>query len=210
MEEASADYHEKVFQGGGSKLDPLREKWQKIHKESSQLQAQVDKVVKNIRKLKEGNKIHPLDGLYSLGGPRPFTHCEFSSYYIPQEAEHESTWLRLMEDGRIEEATVSNVEGLTKRPTDPDIIELVDALPDDKVWQLIECFEHIDRWSYDCFLIDEITGGKALFYTSYALFLKYGFMNHFKIPKETVVNFFTGVQAGYVFVCLRCGRQKMI
>ena len=155
-------------------LTKLKEKVAENQSELQSTQAKVDKVVRSIRSHKEGHGMHPLDGLYSVGGARPFQHSEFAAqHHVPKELEPNQIWLRLMEDGRIKEATPTDTSCLTKRPTDPEVEELVDSLTDDKVWQLIECFEALDKWNYDCFLIDEITEGRTLFYTCYAIFLKY-------------------------------------
>eukprot|EP01059_Diplonema_ambulator_P019072 TRINITY_DN3183_c0_g1_i4.p1 TRINITY_DN3183_c0_g1~~TRINITY_DN3183_c0_g1_i4.p1 ORF type:complete len:463 (+),score=130.66 TRINITY_DN3183_c0_g1_i4:386-1774(+) len=164
---------------------------------NAEVQKKIEKLTKSIRGMKDEERMHPLDGLYSLGGARPFQHTEWSIHHVPKPATVENAYLRLIEDGRITDATPDNVSCLTQRPTDPEVIDLIDSLPDDRAWQLIECFEKLDKWDYDAFQVNEITSGNCFFYTSYTLFVKYGFMSHFNIPRDVVINFFTAVQAGY-------------
>ncbi|KAJ9469347.1 putative 3prime [Diplonema papillatum] len=183
-----------------AKLGDLRKKASEAQQEFTTLQNKVDKIVKSIRSCKGGNSktLHPLDGLYLVGGARPFQHSTHAAPYFPTEQAHEPVWLTLLEDGRITEATPDSVSCLTKPPTDPEVAELVEGLPDDKVWQLIECYEHLDKWeTFDAFVVDEITEGRCLFYSTYVLFIKYGFIQHFKLDKEVVINFLSAIQAGY-------------
>eukprot|EP01064_Diplonema_japonicum_P009198 TRINITY_DN1667_c0_g2_i1.p1 TRINITY_DN1667_c0_g2~~TRINITY_DN1667_c0_g2_i1.p1 ORF type:complete len:701 (+),score=124.85 TRINITY_DN1667_c0_g2_i1:463-2565(+) len=203
--EAALNVHEAGIEWAESVQVPYEEKLQQLQKDmvdqqviNTDVQKKIDRLTKNIRTYKDEEGMHPLDGLYSIGGARPFQHSEWSVHHAPKEGQYEPAYLRLIGDGRIAEATPDNVSCLTQRPTDPEVADLVDSLPDDKVWQLIECFEKIDKWDYDAFHVNTISDGNCLFYTSYALFVKYNFIQHFGIPKDVVTNFFSAVQAGYL------------
>eukprot|EP01063_Lacrimia_lanifica_P039859 TRINITY_DN886_c0_g2_i1.p1 TRINITY_DN886_c0_g2~~TRINITY_DN886_c0_g2_i1.p1 ORF type:complete len:694 (+),score=271.33 TRINITY_DN886_c0_g2_i1:152-2233(+) len=178
--------------------EKLREDARQSRDEYSSVQGRLDKVAKQINQLKNGKGMHPLDGLYSVGGARSFQHTEYSIPYVPKDKGPELGWLRLLEDGRIEEATEENTACLSRPPTDPEVEELVNALPDDKVWQFIECCEKIDTWNYDCFQVDQITEGRTLLYTVWALLQKYGLTKHYKLDRTILADFLSAVQAGYL------------
>ena len=62
---------------------------------------------------------------------------------------------------------------------------------------ILKMFDTVDEWNFDVFTLNDLCQGNTLFITSYTLFLKYDFLNKFKIPEETLVAFLKEVQTRY-------------
>ena len=63
--------------------------------------------------------------------------------------------------------------------------------------ELNSVFEKLDKWNYDAFKINELSNGHPLFFTSYAIFLKYDLLNKFNINEKVLISFLREVEAGY-------------
>jgi len=63
--------------------------------------------------------------------------------------------------------------------------------------ELLSTFEKVDKWNCDIFKINELSGGHPLFFTSYALFLKYDLLNKFNISEKVLIGFLREIEAGY-------------
>lgn len=62
---------------------------------------------------------------------------------------------------------------------------------------IVSMFDKVDDWNFDVFSLDELTGGRTLFITSYTLFVKYDLLNTFNIDEAVLINFLREVESGY-------------
>ncbi|KAG2392517.1 hypothetical protein C9374_011242 [Naegleria lovaniensis] len=63
--------------------------------------------------------------------------------------------------------------------------------------ELNSVLEKLDKWNYDVFKITELSNNHPLFFTSYALFLKYDLLNKFNINEKVLISFLREIEAGY-------------
>lgn len=64
--------------------------------------------------------------------------------------------------------------------------------------EVLNLLKSIDNWSFDCFLVDQVSNRQVLKSIGYELFNRYGLMYKFKIPTTILKNFLTQIELGYV------------
>eukprot|EP00667_Euglena_gracilis_P004466 EG_transcript_4490 len=62
---------------------------------------------------------------------------------------------------------------------------------------ILRTLEKIDDWDFDVFQLQQQCKGGSLFMVAYCLLHKYGFVQHFGIDPDVVVNWCTAMEAGY-------------
>ncbi|KAJ1367277.1 3',5'-cyclic-nucleotide phosphodiesterase pde1 [Parelaphostrongylus tenuis] len=63
--------------------------------------------------------------------------------------------------------------------------------------EIAELLREINSWSFNPFLVNEVSEGHVLKYVGFELFNKYGFMDRFKIPLPAFENFLHALEQGY-------------
>eukprot|EP00906_Rhabdomonas_costata_P008945 RCo012684 len=71
------------------------------------------------------------------------------------------------------------------------------ALPEDGRHLIMKVMDKSDKWDYDVWTLQDFTDKGALFYTAYALFIRWNFLQKFGIDEQIAINFFSQVEAGY-------------
>ncbi|VDM43333.1 unnamed protein product [Toxocara canis] len=56
---------------------------------------------------------------------------------------------------------------------------------------------NVDSWSFNPFEVNEVSDGHALKYVGFELFNRYGFLERFKIPYQTLENYLAALEVGY-------------
>eukprot|EP00992_Anisonema_acinus_P003217 TRINITY_DN12602_c0_g1_i1.p1 TRINITY_DN12602_c0_g1~~TRINITY_DN12602_c0_g1_i1.p1 ORF type:complete len:622 (+),score=178.55 TRINITY_DN12602_c0_g1_i1:53-1867(+) len=62
---------------------------------------------------------------------------------------------------------------------------------------VMKVMEKVDKWDYDVWTIQDMTGKGSLFHTAYALFCRWDFFRKFNLNEEVCINFFSQIEAGY-------------
>lgn len=91
----------------------------------------------------------------------------------------------------------SDLLGLIKNRFVSNDASALDALTDPGKQIVMRALEKIDNWDFDVFSMQHFTGGHSLFYTCYALFMRYGFFSTFKLDESKVINLLSQIEAGY-------------
>mmetsp|Transcript_31270 Transcript_31270/g.56157 ORF Transcript_31270/g.56157 Transcript_31270/m.56157 type:complete len:704 (-) Transcript_31270:435-2546(-) len=73
----------------------------------------------------------------------------------------------------------------------------MENLPRCKQRIVLECMDRVDEWDFDVWTIQDMTDHGAMFYTAYALFLKWDLLRRLNIDEQVAINFFSQVEAGY-------------
>lgn len=81
--------------------------------------------------------------------------------------------------------------------SDAEHKQALSALTDQGKQIVMRALEKIDQWDFDVFAVQHFSGGHALFYTLYALLLRYGLFSTFGLDEVKVVNFLSQIEAGY-------------
>lgn len=201
LHEAVTKVSNKLAAGLSPLVEPLRKESKEAQGLSSEAQKKLDSCRRRINALQHGGKqCHPLDGIYHRGGPRPFTHVPFAKPHEPRETEADPAVVEMIKAG-FPRPENENAEDFTAAMTsalmDPTLKAAVEGLPSDAAGKVFQCYGSLDRWDYDCFALDEASGGDSLFATGFALCHKYGLVKHFGIDQTILMNFWTGCQAGY-------------
>ncbi|VDK49889.1 unnamed protein product [Anisakis simplex] len=63
--------------------------------------------------------------------------------------------------------------------------------------EIAALMRNVDSWSFDPFKVNEVSDGHALKYVGFELFNRYGFLERFKIPYQTLENYLLALEAGY-------------
>eukprot|EP01065_Artemidia_motanka_P040033 TRINITY_DN4956_c2_g1_i1.p1 TRINITY_DN4956_c2_g1~~TRINITY_DN4956_c2_g1_i1.p1 ORF type:complete len:728 (+),score=232.21 TRINITY_DN4956_c2_g1_i1:200-2383(+) len=199
--EAAARGSESVAGRLGPVVEPLRKEAKDEQLKASEAQKKVDGALRRIKALRGGNSAaHPLDGIYTHGGPRPFQHVSFAKGHEPRESDPDPAFVELVKavfprpGGEGNEAFKAT---MVSPVDDPAVKALVQGLSPERAVRVFQCFKNLDTWEYDCFSLDEASGGDALFSTAYALFYKCDLVKHFSLNIEILTNFWLGAQAGY-------------
>lgn len=61
----------------------------------------------------------------------------------------------------------------------------------------LRILERVDKWQFNAFLLDRVTGGHCLPFLCPPLLLKTGLVNHFKMDPSDVMGFFRQIERGY-------------
>eukprot|EP00758_Cryptobia_borreli_P011395 Tbor_TRINITY_DN5650_c3_g3::TRINITY_DN5650_c3_g3_i4::g.9016::m.9016/K13755/PDE1; calcium/calmodulin-dependent 3',5'-cyclic nucleotide phosphodiesterase len=173
---------------------PIREQAAQHSKISSEMMAKVEQMERRIRKLKTrgaSNK-HPLDLMYEEGGARNFLHLPDAEEHLPIVIpidERHIDWLKThlpLSDGE-------SLEILAKPPKDHALASIKDPM----LLQAMSIFSKLDNWDMNMFDLEKLTGGNALYVSTYAMLQKLDLINHFKIDDRILRNFLKAVQSGY-------------
>eukprot|EP01064_Diplonema_japonicum_P008241 TRINITY_DN15721_c0_g3_i2.p1 TRINITY_DN15721_c0_g3~~TRINITY_DN15721_c0_g3_i2.p1 ORF type:complete len:680 (+),score=167.78 TRINITY_DN15721_c0_g3_i2:1024-3063(+) len=163
----------------------LEERLSKEQQESNDLKIRLDRAMRKLQRMQSDTSNH-LDQLYTIGGARTFTgHIAHAISHEPCEIQPDPMALSLIEakyDRDAESVSIPN------EPNNRDGVDLN---------ELMEVLQKIDKWDFSVFALDTATKGSSLFHTAYALFHKYGLMDHFAIPKDVLIRFLIAVQSGY-------------
>jgi 3',5'-cyclic-nucleotide phosphodiesterase len=68
--------------------------------------------------------------------------------------------------------------------------------PGDKAF-VMSVIHNIDAWDYDVWSVQDFANRGALFYTAYALFMRWDFLRKFNMDEEIAINFISQIEAGY-------------
>uniref|UniRef100_A0A8D0DZL9 Phosphodiesterase n=1 Tax=Salvator merianae TaxID=96440 RepID=A0A8D0DZL9_SALMN len=63
--------------------------------------------------------------------------------------------------------------------------------------EVIATFKDVDKWSFDVFALNEVSGGHSLKFMMYELFTRYDLLNRFKIPVPCLISFGEALEIGY-------------
>ncbi|KAK0426634.1 hypothetical protein QR680_009817 [Steinernema hermaphroditum] len=63
--------------------------------------------------------------------------------------------------------------------------------------EIASLLKNINHWSFDAFQLNEASDGHALKYVGFELFNRYGFLERFKIPYQTLENYLLALEIGY-------------
>eukprot|EP01012_Entosiphon_sulcatum_P013543 TRINITY_DN1877_c0_g1_i1.p1 TRINITY_DN1877_c0_g1~~TRINITY_DN1877_c0_g1_i1.p1 ORF type:complete len:600 (-),score=148.49 TRINITY_DN1877_c0_g1_i1:173-1972(-) len=127
----------------------------------------------------------------------PIVHCDHREY--------DPVILRLVkskfhprEEEEAEQAEAEEPWNRVIRPhTKSEYEQQMRLLPEDERRIVMRCIEKIDEWDYNVWTMQDFTGRGALFYTAYALFVRYNFVKRFGIDEQVLLNFLSQVEAGY-------------
>jgi len=183
-------------------VTPLRGEAKEVTSKSTDSQRQVDSCLRRIRKLRSGGQMgaHPLDGLYTQGGPRHFQHVSHADPHEPKEYEVETALVDMLRKvfPRPKKESAENFQAAMRDiGANPEVKELAASAGGELALQVVQCCERLDSWDYDTFKVEKLSNGNALFTTGVALFLKHDLVSHFKIDMEVLCNFWGGTQSGY-------------
>eukprot|EP00668_Euglena_longa_P002192 GGOE01002536.1.p1 GENE.GGOE01002536.1~~GGOE01002536.1.p1 ORF type:complete len:662 (-),score=189.21 GGOE01002536.1:361-2346(-) len=73
----------------------------------------------------------------------------------------------------------------------------MELLPMGKTAKVLECLQKLDCWDFDVWTMQDMTAQGSMFYTAYALFLKWDLFRRLGIDEQVAINFFSQVEAGY-------------
>jgi hypothetical protein len=139
-----------------------------------------------------------LDAMYEEGGPRFFLHMDQAPDHFPREEPVNANIATA-----LREVFTPGAEGYEARlktvPTSPLMAKLLQAHPQDRplVDGVMQTLQRLDEWDYDVFAMDGATRNKSLVFTTYAILLKLGLVDHFRIDLPVLHSFLAGIQAGY-------------
>ncbi|TKR62824.1 hypothetical protein L596_026736 [Steinernema carpocapsae] len=63
--------------------------------------------------------------------------------------------------------------------------------------EIATLMKNVNSWSFDSFHLNEVSDGHALKYVGFELFNRYGFLERFKIPYQTLENYLLALEVGY-------------
>eukprot|EP00667_Euglena_gracilis_P004583 EG_transcript_4608 len=148
----------------------------------------------------EGPIEPPADSHSAYGRPPLDTDCR----------PYDITLLMLMKASLCQspesDAETGNWGGSFKRPTSSSVVRLLslseyntqmELLPMGKTAKVLECLQKLDCWDFDVWTMQDMTAQGSMFYTAYALFLKWDLFRRLDIDEEVAINFFSQVEAGY-------------
>ncbi|RNF26517.1 cAMP-phosphodiesterase D [Trypanosoma conorhini] len=139
---------------------------------------------------------HPLDILYERGGAQYFRHVQQAEDYYPIEEKVDQGILACIR-AAFPLASGVTLDGIGSVL---DRAELRSQLSDSShqlVREMFDIFTGVDRWDYDTIQLELLTGGSALFFTTYMLLYKLDLVAHFRLDDAVLQRFLLGVQAGY-------------
>eukprot|EP00755_Sulcionema_specki_P030075 Sspe_Gene.93543::Locus_66151_Transcript_2_2_Confidence_0.500_Length_2246::g.93543::m.93543/K13755/PDE1; calcium/calmodulin-dependent 3',5'-cyclic nucleotide phosphodiesterase len=192
--ESTVSYATKRVKHLMHQVETLRHNVAHLQHENVVIQAKADAIQYEINQEMPPND-HWLDGLYSRGGARFFSHTQYSRHHHPLPVKMDKALLAL-EAEKFQGC--DDLSQLTTPPTDPTVRQLLDESPTKKqALEVMKCMVHIDKWDFNAIMVDELTQGHSLLHIACALTFKYDLVRYFNIPTDVLFNFWGAVMAGY-------------
>eukprot|EP00002_Diphylleia_rotans_P009073 TRINITY_DN1908_c0_g1_i4.p1 TRINITY_DN1908_c0_g1~~TRINITY_DN1908_c0_g1_i4.p1 ORF type:complete len:871 (+),score=139.30 TRINITY_DN1908_c0_g1_i4:274-2886(+) len=103
--------------------------------------------------------------------------------------------------GKNTRLSADGYKGSGKRPS--SVVDLQRASffktsPEKLSDRLMEILDTLDQWNFDIFEFDKLAEGHALYFLGHHLLHKHEFIQEYSIPEETMRNFLTAIESGYI------------
>ncbi|CUF07986.1 cAMP-phosphodiesterase D, putative [Bodo saltans] len=187
----------------GPVVRPLRETAAAASKQVTELLTKLAAVERKVKRVDntaepEGTDLLPLDGVYEVGGARPYVHLPCADEHVPRDPEVnvvlcDALKLSMPTLG----ASTEYAAAILREPSQPHIQRLMEKAPRGLIENTFTALAKLDDWDYSCFEMERATGQNALFVTIYSILYKLDLINHFNIDDTILRNFLSAVQSGY-------------
>jgi hypothetical protein len=201
--EASIVKQRGIVETLGPVVRPLRETAAAASKQVTELLTKLSAVERKVKRVDntaepEGNELLPLDGLYEVGGARPYVHLPCADEHVPRDPEVNAALCDALKLAMPTLGTSTEYAStILREPSQPHIQRLIEKAPRGLIEDTFTALAKLDDWDYSCFEMERATGQNALFVTIYSILYKLDLINHFNIDDTILRNFLSAVQSGY-------------